>query len=184
MTYLFLFFEFFKIGLFAIGGGAATVPFLMELPSKYDWYTTAELTNFIAISESTPGPIGINMATYAGYSAGGVLGGIVAVLGLVFPSVIIIILIAKFLKNFGEYPIVKKVFYGIRPAVAALIAYAVYGIIRTSLFADSGDITTIYVYPAIFAAVAFLLMFIPRLKRLHPVFWIALAAVVGIVFRF
>ena len=99
MIYLILAFEFFKIGLFSIGGGMATLPFLMDLTNKYDWFTVSELTNMVAISESTPGPVGINMATYAGYNAAGVLGAIVATLALTAPAWIIIILIAKFLEN-------------------------------------------------------------------------------------
>ena len=125
MIYLILAYEFFKIGLFSIGGGMATLPFLMDLTGKYDWFTISELTNMVAISESTPGPVGINMATYAGYNAAGVPGAIVATLALTAPAWIIIILIAKFLENFSENRNVKAAFYGIRPAVAALIGYAV-----------------------------------------------------------
>ena len=121
MIYLILAYEFFKIGLFSIGGGMATLPFLMDLTNKYDWFTVSELTNMVAISESTPGPVGINMATYAGYNAAGVLGAVVATLALTAPAWIIIIVIAKFLENFSENTNVKAAFYGIRPAVAALI---------------------------------------------------------------
>ena len=126
MIYLILAYEFFKIGLFSIGGGMATLPFLMDLTNKYDWFTVSELTNMVAISESTPGPVGINMATYAGYNAAGVLGAVVATLALTAPAWIIIIVIAKFLENFSENTNVKAAFYGIRPAVAALIGYAVW----------------------------------------------------------
>ena len=90
MVYLQLFIEFFKIGLFAVGGGLATIPFLMDLPEKYDWYTKADMASMLAISESTPGPVGINMATYAGYNAAGISGGIVATLSLVHPTLLII----------------------------------------------------------------------------------------------
>ena len=133
MIYLILAYEFFKIGLFSIGGGMATLPFLMDLTNKYDWFTVSELTNMVAISESTPGPVGINMATYAGYNAAGVLGAIVATLALTAPAWIIIILIAKFLENFSENKNVKAAFYGIRPAVAALIGYAVWELLKIAL---------------------------------------------------
>ena len=95
MTYLILFLEFFKIGLFAVGGGLATLPFLSELAGKYPWFDESMLGNMIAVSQSTPGPIGINMATYAGFNAGGVLGGLVATIGIVTPSVIIILIVKK-----------------------------------------------------------------------------------------
>ncbi|MEZ3487711.1 MAG: chromate transporter [Lachnospiraceae bacterium] len=133
MIYLILAYEFFKIGLFSIGGGMATLPFLMDLTDKYDWFTISELTNMVAISESTPGPVGINMATYAGYNAAGVAGAIVATLALTAPAWIIIILIAKFLENFSENKHVKAAFYGIRPAVAALIGYAVWELLKIAL---------------------------------------------------
>ena len=106
MTYLYLFLEFFKIGLFAIGGGPATLPFLMDLTEKYDWYTMTDLTNMVAVSESTPGPIGINMATYAGFNAAGTPGGIVATMSLVLPSIIVII---KF--NCVTYDVDKTLYY-------------------------------------------------------------------------
>ena len=117
MIYLLLFTEFFKIGLFAIGGGLVTVPFLFDLVDKYGWFTAKELADMIAISESTPGPLGVNMATFAGYNAGGIFGGLVATLGLVMPSVIIIILIAKLMAKYQCNTRVQTVLSGIRPAV-------------------------------------------------------------------
>ena len=115
--YILLFLEFFKTGLFSIGGGLATLPFLYDIADKYPWFDRAVLADMIAVSESTPGPIGINMATYVGYETGGILGGILATVALVLPSVIIIIIIAKFLNKFNENKIVKSAFYGLRPAV-------------------------------------------------------------------
>lgn len=180
MTYLYLFWEFFKIGLFAVGGGPATLPFLMDLTNKYDWYSMSDLTNMVAVSESTPGPLGINMATYAGFHAAGVLGGVVATLSLVLPSIIVIIIIAKFLANFSKNRKVKAVFFGIRPAVTALIASAVYGLFKVALMTESG----LAVKPLILCAVIFGLMHIKQLKKWHPAIWLLIAAVVGIVFRF
>ncbi len=118
-TALELFWEFFKIGLFAVGGGPATLPFLMDLTNAKPWYTMEQLTNMIAISESTPGPLGLNMSTYAGFQTLGLFGGLVSSFGLVLPSVVIIILIARFLDNFSQNPYVRAAFYGIRPAVTA-----------------------------------------------------------------
>ena len=115
MLYLQLFYEFFKTGLFAIGGGLATLPFLYDMADKYPWFTRTDLANMIAVSESTPGPIGVNMATYVGFTTGGILGSIIATCGLVLPSLIIIIIIAKFLESFQDNRFVQSAFYGLRP---------------------------------------------------------------------
>ncbi len=183
MIYLTLAFEFFKIGLFSIGGGMATLPFLMDLTAKYDWYTASELANMVAISESTPGPVGINMATYAGYNAAGVPGAIVATLSLTAPALVIIVIIAKFLENFSENPTVKAVFYGIRPTVAALIGYAVWELLKIALISTVGGVTQID-YTSVFICLgAFALLQVKQLKKLHPLVWIAAGAVIGIVFK-
>ncbi len=183
MIYLTLAFEFFKIGLFSIGGGMATLPFLMDLTAKYDWYTASELANMVAISESTPGPVGINMATYAGYNAAGVPGAIVATLSLTAPALVIIVIIAKFLENFSENPTVKAVFYGIRPTVAALIGYAVWELLKIALISTVGGVTQID-YTSVFICLgAFVLLQVKQLKKLHPLVWIAAGAVIGIVFK-
>ena len=100
MIYLQLFYEFFKTGLFAIGGGLATLPFLSDMAERTGWFTQSQLADMLAVSESTPGPVGVNMATYVGFETAGVLGAIVATLGLVFPSIVIILVIAGFLKAF------------------------------------------------------------------------------------
>lgn len=186
MTFLYLFYEFFKIGLFAIGGGPATIPFLFDLAnSDYGWFTPKQLVDMIAVSESTPGPIGVNMATYAGYNAGyaqwgvggGILGGIVATMGLVVPSIIVIIIIAGFLKSFSENKYVKSAFYGIRPMVSALVLFAVYGIVEQTYYQDGR-----FAWLVIAISLAmFGLMFIKKLKKLHPAFWLLIGAVAGII---
>ena len=188
MTFLKLFYEFFKIGLFAVGGGPATIPFLQDLAkSDYGWFNEDQLGVMVAIAESTPGPIGVNMATYAGYNAGfgefgvvgGILGGITATMGLVTPSVIVIILVAGFLKAFKENEYVKGAFSGIRPVVAALVLFAVFGIIKPIFYAN-GELAI----PVIaISVVVFGLMFIKKLKKLHPAFWLALGAVAGILLK-
>lgn len=181
MIFLQLFWEFFKIGLFAMGGGPATLPFLMELADKYDWYALEDLADMVAVSESTPGPLGVNMATYAGYRAAGILGGLIATLALVLPSVIIIILIAKFLTDFSQRPVVKAVFSAVRPAVTALIAAAIWGLFQVVLVTENGALA---VKPLILCGAVFVLMRIKPLKKLHPAVWLLAAAVTGIVFRF
>ena len=179
-----LFFSFFKIGLFAVGGGPATIPYLMDLTETKDWYTMKELTNMIAISESTPGPLGINMATYAGFTTAGITGGIIATLGLVTPSVIVIIIIARFLNNFSENRYVKAAFFGIRPAVTALIAMAVYNLCKVSLFVETDAGLSPAVKTIVLAIIAFFAMQNKELKKLHPACWLLAAAVIGVVFRF
>lgn len=182
-TVLELFWEFFKIGLFAVGGGAATLPFLMDLTEKKPWYTMEQLTDLIAISESTPGPLGLNMATYAGYHALGLGGGLVSTLGLVLPSVIIIILVAKFLENFNENPYVQAAFKGIRPAVTALIGAAVFSLCRVSLFIEADGVMTPAIGSMIVAVVMFVVLQIKQLNKFHPALWFLIGAVVGVVFR-
>ena len=152
MIYLQLIYEFFKTGLFAVGGGLATLPFLNEICQKYDWFTEQMLADMIAISESTPGPIGINMSTYAGYQAAGVLGSIVATCSLVAPSIIIIVLIARFLSKFNEHPLVKSAFSGLRPAVTGLIAAAAVSVMKLALlripaFAEVEKAASCSLYP-------------------------------------
>ena len=187
MIYLRLFFEFFKTGLFSIGGGLATLPFLYEMSNNTGWFSHGDIADMIAISESTPGAIGINMSTYAGFKTGGIPGGIIASLGLAMPSIIIILLIATFLDKFSEKPIVKNAFYGLRPASIAMITAAGLNVARVALvkldlFAETGSIGDLFVWPAIILAI---LLFIGRKKiKLHPIVFIAFSAVVGIVLKF
>lgn len=186
LTFL-LFWEFFKVGLFAVGGGPATLPYLIELGNKYHWFTMEDLTNMIAVSESTPGPLGINMATYVGYHTLGTFGGVVSTMGLVTPSIIIICLIAAFFAKFNSNRFVKSAFSTIRPAVAAIIAAAVLGICRVTLF-TSFNLQEHQIEPIlpviIFSAVILGLVQIKKLKKIHPFMWFVIGAVVGIVFRF
>ncbi len=183
MIYLSLAYEFFKIGLFAVGGGMATLPFLMDLTEKYDWYTASELANMVAISESTPGPVGVNMASYAGYQAAGIPGALVATLALTAPALVIIVLIAKFLDNFSQNSLVKGAFSGIRPVVAALIGYAVWELLKIALITvDNGNVVVNWT-SVILCAVTFALLQIKKLGKLHPLVWIVFGAVAGILFQ-
>ena len=183
MIYFTLFFEFFKTGLFAIGGGLATLPFLYEIAEKYPWFTKDMLSDMLAVSESTPGPIGVNMATYAGFSAAGILGGIAATLGLILPSVIIIIFVAKALDKFSQNKYVTTAFYGLRPAVCALIAVAAVEVFKTSLlnldlFAKTKNFLNLINWEHL---ILFVILFLVNKKfKLHPIFIILLSAVCGI----
>ena len=178
---LLLFWEFFKTGLFAIGGGPATIPFLMDMAKNRPWFTIGELSDMIAVSESTPGPVGINMATYAGYTTLGVFGGILSTMALVIPSIVIILIIARFLEGFQENSIVKAVFKGIKPAVTALIAVAVMNIFKVSVFDPSTMSPRI---PSmIIGVVIFIMLQWGKTKKMHPALWFLMAAVVGIIFK-
>lgn len=178
MIYLALFYEFFKVGLFSIGGGLATLPFLYKLAERRpDWLTVQTIADMIAISESTPGPIGINMATYAGYQVAGVFGGIIATLGEVAPSIIIIVIIAKFLAEFDKNPLVKHAFYGLRAAVVGLITFALLKLLSATLLAG-GSIN--YLNTGLYLVfVALVLVF----KKAHPLVWILLGAAIGLILR-
>jgi len=179
-----MFWEFFKIGLFAVGGGPATLPFLMELTERFDWFTMEELTNMIAVSESTPGPLGLNMATYAGYQTLGTFGGIVSTMGLVLPSIIVICLIAAFFARFNKNRYVEAAFKGIRPAVTAIIGSAVVGLCRVSLFVnEAGSLVPIW-KTIVLCAIVFGLLQIKQLKKIHPFLWFVGGAVIGIVLLF
>ena len=152
MIYLQLFFEFFKAGLFAIGGGMATLPFLYDISDKTGWFTYGQLADMVAISESTPGPIGVNMATYVGFTTAGIPGSVIATLGLITPSIIIILIIAGFLKAFKDNKYVQHAFYGLRPASTGLIAAAGFSVFALIMFhkdayAASGNILDLVSIP-------------------------------------
>ena len=186
MTVLRLYWEFFKTGLFAVGGGLATLPFLIEMSEKTGWFTSADIADMIAISESTPGPLGINMGTYVGYKTVGMFGGLVSTLGIITPAIVIIILISKALQKFKNSHAVEKVFYGLRPASTGLIAAAGLGVARIAmlnipLFEQSGQILDLFRFKLI--ALGALMYFLLVKFKKHPIIYIAAAAVIGIVFK-
>ena len=190
MIYLRLFWEFFKVGLFSVGGGLATLPFLYSLGAKTGWFSTADVANMLAVSESTPGPIGVNMATYAGFDCAGVLGGVVATLGLVTPSMIVIVLIAMALQAFRTNKYVDAAFYTLHPASTGLIAaagWSVFALVLVNLdaYRASYQLADLFQWKnlILFAVIWVLTNLVKPLKKLHPVVFLALAAVVGIVFR-
>ena len=188
MILLRLFYEFFKTGLFSVGGGLATIPFLQHMGETTGWFTNQDLTTMIAVSESTPGPLGVNMATYVGYHCAGIVGAVVATLGLVAPSILVILIIAKFLQKFRHSKVVEAVFSGLRPASTALIVVAGLSVAFSVFFtADntSPDSFPAVCWPAVALAVAvFVCMKWTPLKKLHPICFIAAAAAVGVIFRF
>ena len=189
--YLRLFWEFFKTGLFAVGGGMATLPFMYDISDKTGWFTHSMLADMVAVSESTPGPIGVNMATYGGFVTGGVPGAVIATVGLVTPSVIVILLIARVLKAFRENQYVDAGFYGLRPCSIGLIAAAGVLVIKlalfnTELYASTGAIADLFNVKALILAAVLLAATrcIKKLKGLHPIVFILASAVIGIVFSF
>lgn len=192
-----LYWEFFLVGLFSMGGGMATVPFLFDLSARTGWFTTADLTTMIAISEATPGPIGVNMATYVGYVTGmgqwglpgALLGAVVATLGLVTPSIIIILVIAAFLRSFRDNRYVENAFYGLRPASTGLIAAAGLSVAVSNLFfpdvlAQGVSLAVVNWKGWILAAALWVLTNkVRQTKGLHPILFILASAVVGVVFE-
>ena len=191
MIYLQLFFEFFKTGLFAVGGGMATLPFLYDMAEKTNWFTSGQLADMIAVSESTPGPIGVNMATYVGFTTAGFWGGLIATLALVTPSVIIIVIISYFLKAFRENKYVDAAFYGLRPESTGLIAAAgmtvvTITLLQVDLFKNSGSIMDLFNWKSLILAVIIYILSnnIKQTKKLHPVFFIVGSAIIGILFGF
>lgn len=184
-----LFWEFAKIGFFAIGGGMATIPFLSKLADATGWFTQTDLLNMIAVSESTPGPIGVNTATYVGYHVAGLAGGIAATFGLITPSIIVILIVSQFLQKFGDSKAVKAMMYGLRAASAGLIAAACFMVAKVTLFdvkaIEAGHFLQGF-YPKSIILALILLFFTNygRFKKIHPVAYLAIAAVVGVVFHF
>ena len=214
LIFMNLFGQFFRVGICAFGGGLATIPFLKELGEMTGWFSIDELANMIAISESTPGAMGINMSTYVGYEvindfynniALGYIGGTVSTLGLVAPSILVIIVICQFLEKFRNAKGVEWAFYGLRAASIGLIGNAAYSILTLSICspenakdafnyhyhgnfwtdiwgASSAAITNFFNYKNL-ALGLFMGLLIFKFKK-HPIFYIALAAVIGIVFQF
>jgi len=186
-TFLLMCWEFFKTGLFAAGGGLATIPFLKEMSVKYGWFSLQDLTTMIAVSESTPGPLGINMATYVGNTMYGFWGGLAATLSLAAPSVIVILIIAHMLDRFRDSAVVTGVFSGLRPAVVGFIIAAVLDIYLTSLFSwttfkKTGNPADLFNWTAILLF-AVLLAVYKKFPKLHPLWIILIAGAAGVVLQ-
>ena len=182
-------YEFFKTGLFAVGGGLATLPFLYAMGAKTGWFTSGDVADMIAISESTPGPVGINMATYVGFTSFGVLGALIGPLSLVLPSLIVIVVISQILNKFKEAQAVQDIFYGLRPASTGLIITAGIGVARIALlyedvFAETKDLLSLFNWKAILLAVGIYILTNNKKIKPHPILVIVIAAVIGIIFKF
>lgn len=187
MIYLKLYFEFLKIGMFAIGGGFTAIPFIRQLAEKYGWITEKQILDMIAISESTPGSMSVNSATFVGNKTVGILGGLIATAGVVTPSIIIILLIAHYFLKFCEAPTIKSMFSGIRPAVTGLIAAVGFEIARIVLLSiDKLKITsTISSVLNIKATILFgVVLFLMIKYKKHPIIYLLGLAIVGIIFKF
>ncbi|WP_295765517.1 chromate transporter [uncultured Oscillibacter sp.] len=195
-----LYWEFFKTGLFAVGGGMATLPFLQSIGESTGWYTYGDLMNMLAVSESTPGPIGINMATYVGFTVAGIPGALVATIGEVTPSIIVILIVAAVLHSFRDNKYVDHAFYGLRPASTGLIGAACVAVIlevltsiqiaaaegsfvKSDILVGAGGLFDV---PGLLLAAVLLVLtnWVPKVKGLHPIVFIGLSAVVGVVFGF
>lgn len=184
---LLLFVEFFKTGLFAVGGGLATVPFIRDMGATYGWISEAEIANIIAIAESTPGPIGVNAATYVGFLVRGIPGAVLATLGLVTPSVIIIILVAGAIRKYSDSHMVQSLFKALRPAAIGLITAAGFSLLLTSLgvkanftrltfSADWYSLLKLGIYGA-FTFFAFW----KKTAKVHPLFYILTGGAIGAI---
>lgn len=179
--------EFFKTGLFSVGGGLATIPFLQNMAQKYDWFTSEELLDMIAVSESTPGAIGINCATYAGYKAFGVLGAILATISLITPAIIIILIISRAMSKFKNSELVEDMFQMLRPATAGLIFGAMFSVMTLTLFnvevyKQTGNFSSIFRYLEIGIFLVFIFI-LRKYKNIHPIVVIAFGAILGIIFK-
>lgn len=184
MILLQLWWEFFKIGLFSVGGGMATLPFLYDMSDRTGWFSYDQIADMLAVSESTPGPIGINMATYTGFATAGIPGSIVATLGVIMPGIIIVLLIIAVLDRFRKNRYVEAAFYGIRPASAGLIAAAGVLVAEIALLhTDAKSIAGFFDIKAIVLALVLIALtrWVKPTKKLHPVVFIAASAVVGIL---
>jgi chromate transporter len=184
MIYFRLFYEFFITGLFMIGGGLAAIPFLQQMGENTGWFTTIQLMDIIAVSEATPGPIGVNMATYAGYTVAGVQGGIIATLGIITPSILISLTIARLLTHFKKNPLVESALYGLRPASLGLVAAAGMTIFCLVMFgAEPRNLTNVHFLLLDFRALllAGLLLFATNQYKAHPIFFLAAAAIMGMI---
>ena len=162
----------------------ATLPFLYSISDRTGWYTHQQLADMIAVSESTPGAIGVNMATYSGYITAGIPGALTSTLGLITPSIIVILLVAAFLNAFHENKYVNAGFYGLRPASSAMITAA--GIILARVVFFGGSFTSPVKWKAVCLAVILLALTnaVKQTRKLHPVIWIFVSAIIGVIFKF
>lgn len=189
MIYLQLFYEFFKVGLFSVGGGLATIPFLTEMGGRTGWFSSVDIANIIAVSQCTPGAIGIDMSVYTGYMTAGFWGMLVAPLGLVTPAIIIISIVATVLQKYRSSHAIDSVFYGLRPASVGLITVAGLQMAQIALLTGavwvgfSGLATFVHWRAVVLAVAIFICLQIKPLKKIHPIVFIAISALLGVLFQ-
>ncbi len=172
MIFLKLFFEFFKTGLFSIGGGYATIPFLYQISISRGWYSIKELSDILAISVITPGPVGVNMATYAGFKTTGLLGAICATISLVIPSYFIVILVCKIIKKYNENPMVQGILYALKPASFGMLFAVFLNIIKSNI----NSIPSVIVFSALFIITFFF--------KKNPSWYFLFAIIIGLILNF
>lgn len=180
-----LFWEYLLVGLFTFGGGMATIPFLQDMGERTAWFTQAQLADMIAVSESTPGPIGVNMATYVGFNVAGIPGAVVATLGFVLPGFLVVLALAYFISRYSASKALDRVFYGLRPVSAALIAAALVAVAKITLLRlDAAGAVIGLSWPAIGLALLVWVLsnFVKPTKKLHPAAFLGFCAVMGVVF--
>lgn len=180
MILLILFLTFFKIGAFTFGGGYAMLPLIQEEVIKNAWALEEDLINFIAVSESTPGPFAINMATYIGSVQGGILGAVCATLGVVVPSFVVILIVAKCYDKFKESRIVQGCMVGLKSAVIGLISAAILSMAET-VFLPDGVKGFTFDSSLVVSAAIFVTMLILAIKKAHPILIVCISAVCGIL---
>ena len=185
MLYLQLFWEFFQTGLFSIGGGLATLPFLSDIADRLGWFTQATLADMVAVAESTPGPLGIKTAAYAGYVTGGIPGAVLAAFSLILPSIIIILIIARVLQVFKDNKYLNTIFLCLRPASLGLIVVSLISVCEVAFINTTyTDVISMISWKGVVLAAALLVFtqLIPKTKKWHPIIWILISAVIGILF--
>ena len=186
MKILQLLIEFFKTGLFSVGGGLATLPFLSRMGEKYGWFTQQELANMLAVSESTPGPIGVNMATYVGNTVSGVVGGLATTFALVLPSYLVILLVFRVMKRFHDNCYVQGAMQTLRPASVGMVGAAVLNVLISVLLRKDAVAALAWsqmvVVPNLMLF-ALLFAFYLKFNKLHPIVLLVLGAAAGIIFK-
>ena len=171
MIYVKLFLEFFHIGLFSFGGGYATLPFLYHIADVQKWYTTKQLSDMIAVSSITPGPVGVNVATFAGYLTSGVSGALVATMSVILPSLIIVVIISKLLEQFKHNKYVQSVIYTLKPAGCGLLAA-----VGVDMFVNNINLLGMFLLAGLFWA--------SLTEKRDPLFYLAVSAFVGLIAGF
>ncbi|MDR0409586.1 MAG: chromate transporter [Spirochaetaceae bacterium] len=182
MDVLLLYFEFVTIGLFSIGGGLATLPFIYRLAEKYAWLDAARIPDMLAVAQIIPGAIGVNLGAYTGLIAAGPVGALTAAVGLITGPVVIIIVIARLYDGFRKNNVTRRVFEGLRPAAAGLLAAAGYGMLRSSLFQSGVDWYAVLKPRECILFIVFYILLV-KLKKLSTLFFIISGAFAGIVLR-